>query len=114
AEIYWDVQRNEGEPVFSEFLGLLRSESLKSLAIDVVNEVEALGSLDDVVESAVGLFKEVTERDNERQLTARTAEDDVEALRKLSENRRMPDLRRTLDVGTNNPGARRRPDSYRR
>src|SRR6185437_13834555 len=42
AEIYWDHQRDEGEPVFNEFLGTLREPLLAELAIQAVEEVESL------------------------------------------------------------------------
>ncbi len=42
AEIYWARQRDEGEPVLSEFLGLLQDPALLELAMTCVDEVEAL------------------------------------------------------------------------
>jgi DNA primase len=42
AEIYWAHQREEGEPVMSEFLGLLGDAALVELAIACVDEVESL------------------------------------------------------------------------
>lgn len=46
AEVYWDHQRNEGEPVLNEFLGELgRSGAmLADLAVEVVDEVERLSA----------------------------------------------------------------------
>jgi len=45
AEIYWAHQREEGEPVMSEFLGLLEDPALVELAISCVDEVESLADL---------------------------------------------------------------------
>jgi replicative DNA helicase len=42
AEIYWAHQREEGEPVMSELLGLLGDTALVELAIACVDEVESL------------------------------------------------------------------------
>jgi hypothetical protein len=46
AEIYWDYQRHEGEPVFNEFLGLLGNTdpALAEAAVESVDEVERLAS----------------------------------------------------------------------
>ena len=47
AEMYWSHQREEGEPVLSEFLGLLDKDSdLVELAISCVDEVEELQDLE--------------------------------------------------------------------
>lgn len=42
AEVYWDHQRDEGEVVFSTFLGLVEDPALKELAIELVDEIEGL------------------------------------------------------------------------
>jgi DNA primase len=42
AEVYWDHQRDEGEIVFSTFLGLVDDQALKELAIELVDEIEGL------------------------------------------------------------------------
>jgi hypothetical protein len=42
AEVYWDHQRDEGEIVFSTFLGLIDDQALKELAIELVDEIEGL------------------------------------------------------------------------
>jgi DNA primase len=46
AEMYWDHQREEGEPVMSEFLGLLGDSALVELAIACVDEVEKLADME--------------------------------------------------------------------
>ena len=40
AQIYWDYQRDEGEPVFSQLLSTLDEPALKELAVELVDEVE--------------------------------------------------------------------------
>jgi hypothetical protein len=44
AEVYWDHQRHEGEPVFNEFLGQLGGSdaALVDLAVEAVDLVESL------------------------------------------------------------------------
>jgi len=46
ADIYWDYQRHEGEPVFNEFLGLLGNTdpALAEAAVEAVEEIERLAS----------------------------------------------------------------------
>jgi hypothetical protein len=46
AELYWDYQRHEGEPVFNEFLGILgeSDSALAEAAVESVDEVERLSS----------------------------------------------------------------------
>jgi len=46
AELYWEHQRHEGEPVFNEFLGHLGTvdAALVDLAVKAVDEVERLAS----------------------------------------------------------------------
>jgi DNA primase len=45
AELYWEHQRHEGEPVFNEFLGQIGDDAaLVDLAVEAVDEVEALAS----------------------------------------------------------------------
>jgi len=40
AETYWNHQRDEGEPVFNEFIDSLKEAELKSLAIELADAVE--------------------------------------------------------------------------
>src|SRR5205814_3248913 len=46
AELYWEHQRHEGEPVFNEFLGQLGTSdaALADLAMSVVDEVEGIAN----------------------------------------------------------------------
>ena len=113
AEVYWAHQRDEGEPVFNEFLSQLREaggdgesgESLVELAIELLEEAETLPGLDDALKGAVLHLEELAQRREKQKLTARLqrkddkqageqAEDEVSLLRKLQEKTRQPDLRR--------------------
>src|SRR5205085_3954253 len=62
AQVYWDYQRDEGEPVFNEFLGELREDALAELVIEVTQEVEEFGNLDRALESALAYFREYRRR----------------------------------------------------
>jgi hypothetical protein len=117
AQLYWDHQRDEGEPEFAEFLGVLTPD-LKELAISVVEEIEAVPAdaraqtLADVLRH----FEQVRRRNEEAQTLAelrRTSDgskarpgeekqtkestseaDEIALLKKLQEQARRPDLRR--------------------
>jgi hypothetical protein len=107
AEVYWAHQRDEGEPVFSEFLSQLgeidqSGEGLAELAIELVEEAEALPGLDDALQGAVLHLDEIRRRRENQKLTAQLQrkdehlgeQDEVSLLRKLQEKSRQPDLRR--------------------
>jgi hypothetical protein len=107
AELYWNHQRDEGEPVFNEFLSQLSEmdvsqSGLAELAIELVEEAEALPGLDDAVKGAVLHLEEIRRRRENQKLTAQLQrkdehlgeQDEVSLLRKLQEKNRQPDLRR--------------------
>jgi DNA primase len=125
AEVDWYHHRDEGEPVFNEFLGLLRdarmpetgpadeatgtvsAEQLIELAVDVVDEVEALAEPENMLAEAL-LYLEDARRLREKQKlmaeVRRTSEErtnnkgseqaEIDLLAKIQENARRPDLRR--------------------
>lgn len=102
AEVYWDYQRNEGEPVFAEFLGFLEPLRLSERAILLVEEVESLSDFDGTLASALEFIRYAKERREAAKLGAQlrrsTDENEdseaVDLLRKLSDAARRPDLRR--------------------
>jgi DNA primase len=57
AETYWQHQRDEGEPVFAEFLGTLGELGLSGLAVELVDEVEALDDMGAFLADSVGHLK---------------------------------------------------------
>jgi len=110
AEIYWNHQRDEGEPTLAELVSGLEGD-LTQLAITLVNEVEAL--LESGIETeqtltlAVKHLDDARKRREESKLVAelrRTTErkgenaseaiDEIALLTKLQEQARRPDLRR--------------------
>jgi DNA primase len=103
AETYWQHQRDEGEPVFAEFLGTLGELGLTELAVELVDEVEALEDMGALLTDAVGHMKESRGRQEGQQLMSalrRTSDErlpeqaEVDLLRQLQEKARKPDLRR--------------------
>jgi DNA primase len=124
AELYWAHQRDEGEPVFNEFLGILaetaasRSEvegtdgaepagpelsDLGQLAVEVVEEVESLPDPDAVLSECLMFIEQDLQRRVERKLLAEvrrtdgqlSEQDEIALFRKIQEKARQPDLRRT-------------------
>ena len=123
AEIYWHYQRDEGEPVFNEFLGLLRdgsqagkplpdgtlppsAEDLIGLAVEAVDEVEALANVNTTLAEALAHLEGVRQKREEQKLMAelrRTSEEpaaseqvEIDLLKRLQDKARRPDLRRAL------------------
>ncbi|MSR60676.1 MAG: DNA primase [Planctomycetaceae bacterium] len=102
AELYWAHQRDEGEPVFNEFLSQLSPLGLTELAIEVMEEAEKLPNPDDTIKGAVLHLEESRQRGEERKHTARLRsmdiqlgeQDEISLLKKLQDKARRPDLRR--------------------
>lgn len=97
AERYWDHQRNEGEPVFSEFLSLLDPEPLKQLAVELADETEQLADVEKLLNDSISHLEEVRKRQATEQLIAGAREvDELELLRRLQDHKKQPDLRKVL------------------
>jgi DNA primase len=123
AEIYWQYQRDEGEPVFNELLGVLResaragdsapidgtaavsAEQLITLAVETVDEVEALADAENTLAEALAHLENVRRSREEQKLMAelrRTSEErpgeqaEIDLLKRMQEKARRPDLRRAL------------------
>jgi DNA primase catalytic core len=103
AELYWQHQRDEGEPVFAEFLGELAGPGLTSLAVELVDEIESLADIDALLAESIAHLKEARARLEDRKLLSalrRTSDEkmpeqaEVDLLRQLQEKARKPDLRR--------------------
>jgi DNA primase len=102
AEIYWDHQRDEGEPVFNEFLGTLGEPALAEIAMLAVDEVEALDDADCVLSEALLWLDHRHRVQEEQKLLAalrRSSENasvdsEIELLKGLYESRLRPDLHR--------------------
>ena len=104
AEIYWGHQRDEGEPVFHEFLSYLTEQpALTELAVELVDELEELEDASRHLADAIGHLRELRRRGEEQKLVAelrRTSDAklpeqaEVDLLKKLQDKARTPDLRR--------------------
>jgi hypothetical protein len=98
AQIYWEHQRDEGEPVFNEFLNTLEPD-LADLAVELAAEFEQLGDAALRLTEAVALLADEKNREERQKLpmqirrTNDNAEQD-DLLRKAMEHARKPDLRR--------------------
>jgi DNA primase len=103
AEVYWNHQREEGEPVFNEFIDSLKEAELKSLAIELADAVEEL-ELEVTLSGALQYLLESRQRSAEQKIVATlrrsgeeqelSEEEQVKLLVKLQESARRPDLRR--------------------
>ena len=108
AETYWNHQRDEGEPVFNEFLASLVEPELMEIAVNSVEEVNRLGDKDNVLADVYAFFERNRRVRIEQKLVATSRRmtegrrmnqgegeaDEIELLRKLSERRSKADLRK--------------------
>ncbi|HEX8522648.1 MAG TPA: DNA primase [Tepidisphaeraceae bacterium] len=103
ATQYWQVQQDEGEPVFNQFLGELQEPGLTELAIELVETVESLPDLQTTVDSALAFFEEEKRRKElQKQMSQlrrtdaqRGEQDEIALLKGLQEQLKRPDMRRT-------------------
>lgn len=104
AEIYWTHQRDEGEPVFNEFLGVLQEHDpdLIELAIEATEEVEALADPGHPLAEAIAHIEQERRLRKERKHVAdlrrtteqRSERDEIDLLKELQELARQPNLKR--------------------
>jgi DNA primase len=101
AELYWAHQRDEGEPVFNEFLAQLTDKpGLSEFAIRLVEEFEGRPDIDRALADAVDLLqreKNVQKHVAELRRTSDAKDAESEALelfKKIANEARTPDLRR--------------------
>jgi DNA primase len=110
AQIYWDHSRDEGEVQMPEFLDHLPEATLKELTARLVQETEDLTDLDRILTESLAHFDGARQRKMEQKLVAdirRTMEtkddtssesrqsDEIELLKRLQEQAKRPDLKRT-------------------
>lgn len=101
ARLYWEHQREEGEPVFSEFLALLKEERLRELAVELVQTVSQFADLGQTLEEAIKHLADAQRKREEQKILAelrqtgeRPLVEQDDLLRQLQEKARQPDLRR--------------------
>jgi len=102
---YWAHQSDEGEPVLNEFLSQL-DEQAKSLAVELVEEIEAMADTETTLNEAMAHLERQRRRGEEKKTIAslrRTSEtgseknkdeDEIALLQKLQEQVRRPDVGR--------------------
>jgi DNA primase len=93
AGVYWNYQRDEGEPIFSEFLDLLQEGDLKTVAIRAVQDVQAL---QDRAAEEHGIKPEVTLG----RVTAESLAHWSESRRRNEREKLVAELRRTSVAAT--------------
>jgi DNA primase len=111
ARVYWDHQRDEGEPVFNEFLGNLDPD-LAELAVALIEEIgdqsveHVLRTAIEYVDEARRLKKATELLAQARRRSGETWSDDeqVALLRNVAEQSGQPNLRR---VGPTRTGSQR-------
>ena len=105
AELYWDHQRNEGEPSLMEFVSVLEEagdEGTVSAALEAAKAVEEFGDPGRVVEDTLDYFRAGRRRAESDQLLARSRRgersggerEEVDLLRQLQERAKRADLHR--------------------
>jgi DNA primase len=111
AEIYWNHQTDEGEPVFSEFLSNLMEPELAELAVSLIEEFDTLYDPVQRLDEAIGFLAEQRKREEAPKLlavlrrnngpapeispeTSGGSQPTDDPLRLLQEKARRPDLRR--------------------
>lgn len=101
ASVYWDYQKNEGEPVFSEFLTLLQELALNDLALELVQESDTGGEIPPILTPAVEYLQYARQRRDSARLSVKmnqttdaNQDEAVDLLRKITEAARRPDMRK--------------------
>ncbi len=98
AQWYWDYQRHEGQPLITELAVLLDAENLKSLAIELANEVESMNNLHQTLYEAVQFVQKEKQRSEHQKLVSdlrrtthenRDDSSEIDALRRISEAARL-------------------------
>jgi DNA primase len=94
AELYWSYQRNEGEPQFRDFLGVLPDEQLKELAVVTEDEFAEMKDAQTILDDALKHLKDERES-RERNAVLKRTTDPNEWLKLKIEQGRKGNLRIT-------------------
>jgi hypothetical protein len=70
ADLYWYHQRDEGEPEFSEFLGLIQDPPLAELAIELVEIAQTFPDLKVAIQGALDRLQLERELQQQQKLVA--------------------------------------------
>jgi hypothetical protein len=85
AEVYWNHQQDEGEPVFSEFLGVLEDRGAKEAAVELMEFAQEIAD-DKVEERLQGALNYLAEEKARRERDKQLAE-----LRRISQQSSGPE-----------------------
>jgi DNA primase len=112
AEAFWEQARDEGEPVFNEFLELLNDAALKGAAVKWANEASSAVDAEAILAGCLSELSNQKRREEAKKLVAElrrprenssggqsggSASDlsaDIDTLRQLQEKAGKPDLKR--------------------
>ncbi len=94
AEVYWSYQRDEGEPVLNELVAALPDDGLKTLALELVQEAEALGDLGLLLRDAKMEIDRQRQEEKARQIVAGRGQLSDEALLELAKHAARTNLKR--------------------
>ena len=97
ATFYWDHQRHEGQPVLEDLIALAPDDAVKSLIIELADEVEMMNNPASTLADAVAFLRQEKVRQEHSKLVAdlrrsnsgsngaeRDNDSEVDALRKLT------------------------------
>jgi len=105
AELYWQVQQDEGEPVFSQFLAQVTDPALTELAIELVEETEELPDVETAFADATHFLADARRLREEQKLTAQLCRTD-EKLAEQDEIALLKGLQKFVPTGTAQPRIR--------
>jgi DNA primase len=107
AEIYWQHQQDEGEPVFNQFLDLLIDASVKELAVELAQQASAEPEPELSLNRGLEYLRHLRSRSQQDRLEAQLRGgthqgspdgflDEVALLQQISESCKVPDQRRGI------------------
>jgi DNA primase len=102
AERLWDAYRNEGALPLNEVLDWM-DDALKPVALETAQEAAAKGKPAELAEAAIAFIFDERRREADRKdrsemvqpTTIRSDDEDADLLRRIQENAKRPDLKRT-------------------
>jgi DNA primase len=114
AEVYWQHQQDEGEPVFSEFLGVLTDAGAKAAAVELMELAERIedGKVEERLQGALNYLEEERRRReqekqlaNVRRISVEGGGDITATFAEFVKNNQKADLRRLGPVRRSKSGS---------
>lgn len=101
AEIYWQHQQDEGEPVFNQFLALLNDAPVKEMAVELAQRAGSEPEPELSLKAGLEYLRRQQARSKQERMEAQLRggfpdgpRDEAALLQQISESSRIPDLRR--------------------